>query len=46
VGITTHIYTDQQGFIGIAFALPAAYAEELGKKWVSGSHVTSEIKKR
>jgi serine protease Do len=34
VGITTHIFTDQPGSIGISFAVPAFYAEELSKKWL------------
>lgn len=39
VGVTTHIYTDQPGSIGISFAVPALYAEELRKKWLYDSHV-------
>lgn len=34
VGITTHIFTDQPGSIGISFAVPAFYAEQLSRKWL------------
>jgi serine protease Do len=41
VGVTTHIYTDQPGSIGISFAVPSLYAdaEELSKKCLYESHV-------
>lgn len=39
IGVTTHIFTDQPGSIGISFAVPALYAEELSKKWLYASHV-------
>ncbi|MET0357485.1 MAG: trypsin-like peptidase domain-containing protein [Cellvibrio sp.] len=32
VGVTSHIFTDQPGSIGISFAVPAFYAEKLSKK--------------
>jgi serine protease Do len=38
VGITTHIFTDQPGSIGISFAVPAFYAEELSRKWIYESN--------
>lgn len=34
LGITTHIFTDQPGSIGISFAVPAYYALALSKKWI------------
>ena len=34
VGVTTHMFTDQPGSIGISFAVPVSYVEKLTRKWI------------
>jgi serine protease Do len=39
VGVTSYIFTDQPGSIGISFALPAFQVEQISKKWIGRSNV-------